>query len=159
MVAADLWRAVLAGMLPLADHRVAAAYALVFGLSAGAVFFNPASASVLPGIVGKANWWQRTAARGRRRSCPRLCSRDHPGAACAPGASSPGGHQRSAASTNPRIAGDPPRDPLRQFRDLRPQLRVLGFQLRVLRPQRHNHISITVAVFRRVATLPLSVMW
>lgn len=70
---APCWR-----VLPLADHRVAAVYALVFGLSAGAVSFNPASASVLPGIVGKANWWQRTAACGRRRSCPRLCSRDHP---------------------------------------------------------------------------------
>ena len=53
MVAADLWRAVLAGVLPLADHRVAAVYALAFGLSAGAVSFNPASASVLPGIVGE----------------------------------------------------------------------------------------------------------
>ncbi len=43
MVAADLWRTALAGLLP----------AIAFGLSAGAVFFNPASASVLPAIVEK----------------------------------------------------------------------------------------------------------
>lgn len=53
MVAADLWRAALAAVLPLADHRLAAVYAIAFGLSAGAVFFNPASASVLPSIVGE----------------------------------------------------------------------------------------------------------
>jgi MFS family permease len=53
MVAADLWRAALAGVLPLADHRLAAVYAIAFGLSAGAVFFNPASAAVLPAIVGE----------------------------------------------------------------------------------------------------------
>ena len=51
MVAADLWRAALAGVLPLADHHLAAVYAIAFGLSAGAVFFNPASASVLPSIM------------------------------------------------------------------------------------------------------------
>ncbi len=51
MVAADLWRTALAGVLPLADHHLAAVYAIAFGLSAGAVFFNPASASVLPSIV------------------------------------------------------------------------------------------------------------
>ncbi len=53
MVAADLWRTALAGVLPLADHHLAAVYAIAFGLSAGAVFFNPASASVLPAIVEK----------------------------------------------------------------------------------------------------------
>jgi MFS family permease len=53
MVAADLWRAALAGVLPLADHRLAAVYVIAFGLSAGSVFFNPAAASVLPGIVGE----------------------------------------------------------------------------------------------------------
>lgn len=53
MVAADLWRTALAGVLPLADHHLAAVYAIAFGMSAGAVFFNPASASVLPRIVGK----------------------------------------------------------------------------------------------------------
>jgi hypothetical protein len=51
MVAADLWRTALAGVLPLADHHLAAVYAIAFGLSADAVFFNPAAASVLPGIV------------------------------------------------------------------------------------------------------------
>jgi MFS family permease len=53
MVAADLWRAALAAVLPLADHRLAAVYAIAFGLSAGTVFFNPASASVLPAIVDR----------------------------------------------------------------------------------------------------------
>lgn len=53
MVAADVWRAVLAGVLPLAGHRLAAVYAVAFGLSAGAVFFNPAAASVLPSLVGE----------------------------------------------------------------------------------------------------------
>ena len=51
MVAADLWRTTLAGVLPLVDHHLAAVYAIAFGLSAGAVFFNPAAASALPGIV------------------------------------------------------------------------------------------------------------
>lgn len=53
MIAADLWRTALAGVLPLADHHLAAVYAIAFGLLAGAVFFNPASASVLPSIVSK----------------------------------------------------------------------------------------------------------
>ena len=53
MVAADLWRAALAAVLPLIDHHLAAVYAIAFGLSAGAVFFNPASASVLPAIVSE----------------------------------------------------------------------------------------------------------
>lgn len=51
MVAADLSRTALAGLLPLADGHVAAVYAIAFGLSAAAVFFNPASAAVLPCIV------------------------------------------------------------------------------------------------------------
>jgi MFS family permease len=51
MVIADLWRAALAGALPLAAHHLAAVYTIAFGLSAGAVFFNPAAASVLPAIV------------------------------------------------------------------------------------------------------------
>ncbi len=53
MVAADLWRAAMAAVLPLVDHHLAAVYAIAFGLSAGAVFFNPAAASVLPAIVGE----------------------------------------------------------------------------------------------------------
>ena len=51
MVAADLWRAALAALLPLADHRLAAVYAIAFGLSAGTVFFNPVAAALLPAIV------------------------------------------------------------------------------------------------------------
>jgi MFS family permease len=53
MVVADLWRAAMAAVLPLVDHHLAAVYAIAFGLSAGAVFFNPAAASVLPAIVGE----------------------------------------------------------------------------------------------------------
>lgn len=53
MVAADLWRTALAGMLPLASHHIVAVYAVAFGLSAGGMFFNPASTSVLPAIVGE----------------------------------------------------------------------------------------------------------
>jgi hypothetical protein len=53
MIAADLWRTAPAGALPLADHHLAAVYAIGFGLSAGAVFFNPAAASVLPSIVSE----------------------------------------------------------------------------------------------------------
>ena len=49
MVAADLWRTALAGVLPLVDHYLAAVYAIGFGLSAGAVFFN--CRLVLPRIV------------------------------------------------------------------------------------------------------------
>lgn len=51
MIAADLWRMALAAALPLLDHHLIGVYAIAFGLSAGAVFFNPASASALPGIV------------------------------------------------------------------------------------------------------------
>ena len=35
MVAADLWRMGLAGLLPLIDHRLVAVYAVAFGLAAG----------------------------------------------------------------------------------------------------------------------------
>ena len=51
MVAADLWRAALAALLPLVAHRLPAVYAVAFGLSAGSVFFGPASASLLPALV------------------------------------------------------------------------------------------------------------
>jgi MFS family permease len=51
MVAADLWRMALAGVLPLVDQHPLAVYAVAFGLAAGAVFFNPAASSVLPSIV------------------------------------------------------------------------------------------------------------
>lgn len=51
MIAADLWRMGLALLLPLVAGSVGAVYAVAFGLSAGAVFFNPASQSVLPLVV------------------------------------------------------------------------------------------------------------
>jgi MFS family permease len=51
MVAADLWRAVLALALILVGDHVAAVYAIAFGLSAGAVLFNPAANSALPTLV------------------------------------------------------------------------------------------------------------
>lgn len=53
MIAADLWRMALAAALPLLGQHVVGVYIIAFGLSAGAVFFNPASASALPGIVKK----------------------------------------------------------------------------------------------------------
>jgi MFS family permease len=51
MVAADLWRMTLAGLLPLVDQHLAGVYLVAFGLSAGQVLFNPASAATLPTIV------------------------------------------------------------------------------------------------------------
>lgn len=51
MVAADLWRAALAAVLPFVDGNVAAVYAVAFGLSAGSAFFGPAAASLLPALV------------------------------------------------------------------------------------------------------------
>jgi MFS family permease len=51
MVASDLVRAALAAVLMLSHDDVAVVYAVAFGLSAGAVFFNPAANSVLPSLV------------------------------------------------------------------------------------------------------------
>ncbi len=53
MVLADLWRMALAAMLPLASHHLAAIYAVAFGLSAGTVFFSPATAAAVPSIVSE----------------------------------------------------------------------------------------------------------
>lgn len=51
MIGADLARAALAFALPFVDGSVVAVYAVAVGLSAGAVFFNPAGQSVVPVIV------------------------------------------------------------------------------------------------------------
>jgi MFS family permease len=51
MIAADVWRMGLALLLPFVAESVLAVYAVAFGLSAGAVFFNPASQSVVPAIL------------------------------------------------------------------------------------------------------------
>jgi len=51
MVAADLARMALAAILAAWHGDVAVVYAVSFGLSAGAVFFNPASGSLLPALV------------------------------------------------------------------------------------------------------------
>ena len=51
MVAADLVRVVLAGVLAVWHDHVAVAYAVAFGLSAGQVFFSPAAQSLLPSVV------------------------------------------------------------------------------------------------------------
>jgi MFS family permease len=51
MVASDLFRALLAVVLAIWNDDPAVVYAVAFGLSAGAVFFNPAANSVLPSIV------------------------------------------------------------------------------------------------------------
>jgi MFS family permease len=51
MVAADLWRAVLAASLIFVGDNAAAVYVIAFGLSTGAVLFNPAANSALPTLV------------------------------------------------------------------------------------------------------------
>ena len=51
MIGADLWRAVLATLLIFVGDQVAAVYAIAFGLSVGAVLFNPAANSALPALV------------------------------------------------------------------------------------------------------------
>jgi len=51
MVIADLLRAVLAVTLPFLAGNVAAVYVIAFGLSVGAVLFNPAANSTLPALV------------------------------------------------------------------------------------------------------------
>lgn len=51
MVAADLGRAAVALALAVAGDNLAVLYAGAFALSAGTVFFNPASASLLPSVV------------------------------------------------------------------------------------------------------------
>ncbi|SFQ69251.1 Predicted arabinose efflux permease, MFS family [Amycolatopsis arida] len=51
MVLADVARMLLAVALPLVDQHVVTVFAVAFGLSAGSVFFNPASASTVPALV------------------------------------------------------------------------------------------------------------
>ena len=51
MIAADITRAVLAAVLALSHDSSALAYAVAFGLSTGALLFNPAASSVLPDVV------------------------------------------------------------------------------------------------------------
>jgi MFS family permease len=51
MIGADLGRMVLAAVLAVWHGDVVIVYALAFGLSAGAVFFNPAAGSLLPALV------------------------------------------------------------------------------------------------------------
>jgi MFS family permease len=51
MIASDLVRAALAVVLALWHDDPLVVYAVAFGLSAGAVFFNPAANSVLPSVV------------------------------------------------------------------------------------------------------------
>src|SRR5712692_10011949 len=50
MVGADLARVVLAAVLAVWHGEVLVVYAIAFGLSAGAVFFNPAAGSLLPAL-------------------------------------------------------------------------------------------------------------
>ena len=51
MVAADLLRAALAVLLVVNSDNVAVAYGVAFGLSVGAIAFNPAASSVTPEVV------------------------------------------------------------------------------------------------------------
>lgn len=53
MVGADLARAFVAVVLVAVTASVGVAYAVAFGLSAGAVLFNPAAGSLLPEVVGE----------------------------------------------------------------------------------------------------------
>jgi predicted MFS family arabinose efflux permease len=53
MVTADLLRAAVALALVVTTGSLAVAYAVAFGLSAGAVLFNPAAGSLLPEVVGE----------------------------------------------------------------------------------------------------------
>lgn len=52
MVAADLARVALAGVLAAFHGQVWAVYAVASGLAAGSAFFNPAAGSLLPALVG-----------------------------------------------------------------------------------------------------------
>ena len=51
MVGADLARVVFAGTLAIWHEDATVAYLVAAGLSAGAVFFNPAASSILPSLV------------------------------------------------------------------------------------------------------------
>ena len=51
MIVADIARLLLAAVLVRWHDDLAVVYAVVFGLSAGAVFFNPAAGSLLPSLV------------------------------------------------------------------------------------------------------------
>lgn len=51
LVAADLFRLGLAAALAVWHDTPAGVYAVAFGMSAGAVFFNPAASSVLPTLI------------------------------------------------------------------------------------------------------------
>ena len=51
MVGADLLRVLLAGVLAVWHEAPAGVYAIAFGMSVGAVFFNPAASSVLAALV------------------------------------------------------------------------------------------------------------
>src|SRR5215469_2693645 len=51
MIGADLGRAVLAVALAVWHGDILFVYAIAFGMSAGAVFFNPAAGSLLPALV------------------------------------------------------------------------------------------------------------
>lgn len=53
MIGADVARGALAAALAIWHGDVTVVYAVAFGMSAGAVFFNPAAGSLLPGLVAE----------------------------------------------------------------------------------------------------------
>lgn len=55
MVAADLSRAVIAGVLAIFGHQLWVVYTAAFAMSACTVFFNPAANSILPAVAGDDN--------------------------------------------------------------------------------------------------------
>jgi predicted anti-sigma-YlaC factor YlaD len=91
MIAADLWRMTLAGLLPLVDQYLVAVYAVAFGLAAGGVFFNRPPARCCPASWTRTSWWRPTPGCGRPRSSPRSPWRHWP----APWSPRSGWHRRS----------------------------------------------------------------
>lgn len=53
MIAADLARAVIAGVLAVFGHHLFVVYGAAFAMSSFTVFFNPAASSVLPAVAGE----------------------------------------------------------------------------------------------------------
>jgi len=96
MIGADLLRAGLAGVLPYVAGHVGAVFVVAFGMSVGAVMFNPAANSTLPALVD-----DRELAAGKQRDLDRrgdLADRAGPARGCS---CSPPPLDRRPASTPP----------------------------------------------------------
>jgi len=102
MIAADLWRMALAAVLPLLDQHILGIYAVAFGLSAGAVFFNPASASALPGIVDERELLAANSGLWSAAVIAQIALAPCPGSPSPPGAPPPPSGSTRPASPPPR---------------------------------------------------------